>query len=238
MVLRLSTILALLVFCSSAIAQETSGALADIAQKSAQVRGFRATVETRDRRGMVEAISTSSIVTSRDLGWKMADLTSTGGQIIVCDYRTSYQYLPAERQVLKYTADSPQAMESFRKPASEMNIVSVLDPKSVKVLGEEDFAGEPTYHIEGTTTTQFLPQGKPMTRKIEAWISKNDGLPRKMIEYTELTVGTTIYHNMQINPPLAAKDFEFAPPKGVEVIDMNKEMRKQQQVEQSTKRRR
>jgi hypothetical protein len=112
----------------------------------------------------------------------------------------------------------------LRKPVTEMNPLNLLDPASIKYKGKAEINGEPVHHFEGTTSTQFLPEGKPVLRKMEAWIAAKDGLPRKTIETVGPYVGTTIYTNVELNPTLAADEFTFTPPAGVQVIDATAQM--------------
>lgn len=218
-------------------ADPTKEMLEQIAKLNEAVKGFRATMEVHDKRGAEEQVGTSKLTVSREFGWKVEDTSTTGGHIVVNDFKTSYEYDPQAKKAYKMTADLPELIEGFRKPAAELNSLAILDPKSIKLLGQETFEGEPVYHVEGTTTTQLLMGGKPVTRKIEAWVSRRDGMSRKTVEYTEFTVGTTVYRDLEVNPELKAEDFVFQAPKGVEVIDLNAEMRKQQDVQGKSKRR-
>jgi outer membrane lipoprotein carrier protein len=52
------------------------------------------------------------------------------------------------------------------------------------------------------------------------WISKNDGLVRR-IEITETSgqTRTIILRNLIVNRPIASREFKFAPPAGTQVVD-------------------
>ena len=242
--MKIRLVLSALLFAAisaSAFAQQTPGnpqeVLQQIARLNDTVKGFRAVMEVHDRQGKEERVATSTITVSREYGWKVEDNSTTSGHVVINDFKTSFEYYPREKKAYKMTADLPELIEGFRKPAAEMNSLAILDPKTLKLVGQETFEDEPVYHVEGTTTTQFMMGGKPVTRKVEARVSRRDGLPRKTVEYTEFTVGTTVYRDLELNPSLKAEDFAFTPPKGVEVIDLNAEMRKQQQNQGKSRRR-
>jgi outer membrane lipoprotein-sorting protein len=214
---------------AAAAADDAANAMKQVEELTSKVNGYTADMEVRNAEPDGEQVARSRIAVSKEHGWKMEDnTTSVGGHVIVNDYKTSYEYIPEAKTVYKFTADHPQIAEDFRRPA-EMNIVATLDPKTVKLVGKEQVAGETLYRFEGTTSTQFMPRGKPVVRRIEAWVSAQDGLARKTIEYTEETTGVTMYSNVRINPAFKPDDFLYTPPAGVRVLDINAEMRKQAQ---------
>jgi outer membrane lipoprotein-sorting protein len=202
--------------------------LQKIADLTSKVQSYKATIEVHDKSGQDEMVASSTLTVSREYGWKVEDNGGTG-HVIYNDFKTSYEYFPDAHKAMKFTATTPEIEEGFSKPAREMNPALVLDPNSVKLIGNEMLDAEPVYHLEGTTTTQFINEGKPVTRRIEAWVSSKDGMIRKTIEYTEDTVGTTLYKNVQVNIPVKASDFKFVAPPGVEVTDINAEMKKQRE---------
>jgi outer membrane lipoprotein-sorting protein len=234
--LRLATLAlaaTVVAFAASAPAQDppapdSAKAAAEVLDKYAKVEGLEASLEIRVKeKGGDETSAPSQLSVSRALGWKIVDDTPNGEQRIFNDYRTSFQYFPREKRAVKLVADMPAIVEGFRKPANELNPLTILDPKSVKLLGKETLDGAEVYHFAGTTSTQLLAMGEPVVRKLEAWIAIADGLPRKTVEFApDETVVTTVYTNVKLNPQFSAEDFRFTPPDGVEVLDMNAEMKK------------
>jgi outer membrane lipoprotein-sorting protein len=209
-------------------APDGATAAAEVLDKYAKIEGLEATLEMRVKPKEGEETSVSSVLSvSRALGWKIVDDTPGNEQRIFNDYRTSFQYFPREKRAVKLVADMPAIVEGFRKPAGELNPLTVLDPKTVKFLGADTLGGEAVYHFSGTTSTQLLAMGAPVARTLEAWVSPADGLPRKTIETTpDGTVVVTVYSDVKANPQFSAEDFRFTPPEGVEVLDMNAEMKK------------
>lgn len=209
---------------ASAVTREE--AIERVNSLASRVEGFRASLEVIDKAGGVACLSTSTIAVSRAYGFRTDMVTSGVECQIVTDFSTGYQYFPHRRQAMKMTADRPELSALFRKPATDMNPLTLLDPQSIEFKGEETFAGEPVYHFTGTTVTQMLGTGEPLKRSMEAWISTRDGLPRKTIERVAGNEATTIYANVEINPPFTPADFRFVPPPGVEVIDANEQLRR------------
>jgi outer membrane lipoprotein-sorting protein len=199
----------------------------DITSMNQTIKDFSALVTIIDKRGDEELVASSTLSVSKQYGWKIEDRSSDREHVIINDFETSYEFFPRDKKVIKYRAETPEMVAEFRKPAREINPLTVLDRKTLKLVGTEEFEGEMVYHFEGTTTTQFLAKGKPVTRKISAWISATDGLPRKTIESVGESVGTTKYSKVRVNLGLEAKTFQFSPPDDVEVVDVNAEMKKQ-----------
>lgn len=210
-----------------ACAETAQEALSKITEMNSKVTGYETLMEVHDARGESDMVASSTMAVSREFGWKITDNSTTNPHFIVNDFKTSYEYVPEANKVFKFTATQPKIAEDFRRPADELNLLSILDPASIKMTGSDTFEGEPVYKFEGTTTTQFMPQGRPIVRSVEAWISTRDGMPRKTLESAGQTTGVTIYRNVKVNPPFKAEDFQYTVAPGVQVIDINAEMAKQ-----------
>lgn len=231
---RTTVALLLAVASQAAFAQQDAQkALQQVKDAVQNVKSYQALLEVRDQQGKDEMVASSTLTVSREHGWRIEESGSGGKHYVVNDFTTSYEYFPNEKKAIKFVAENAETKEGFRKPANEMNPLVVLDQSSIKLIGEENLDGEPVFHFEGTTSTQFMAQGKPVTRRIEAWVSTKDGLPRKTIEHSEDTIGTTVYKNVKTNIDLKPEFFRFTAPAGVEVLDMNAEMRKQRETERS-----
>lgn len=201
-------------------ADDIAAVASEIRQLNEKVKGFEAILEIQDQRGDENVVATSTLTVSKDYGWKIENELEGGGRVITLnDFNYSVQYYPAAKRALRLKADNDILKSLFRKPAEDMNPVELLDAASLKLVGEEEFEGVPVWRIEGTTQTQVLPGMEPVQRRIEAWISRTDGLPRKTIEYADESFATTIYHDLRVNPQLSQDDFTFTPAEGVEVID-------------------
>lgn len=208
-------------------------ALDEVNRLAAAVNNFSAKLEIHEKQGSEDVAASSSIVISKQLGWKMEDNAPGREHVVYNDFKVSYDYYPKANRAIKTTADTPMAREAFRKPADAINILPSLDKSTLKLIGTENLNGESVYAFEGTTTTKFIEAGEPVTRKIKAWVSTVDGLPRKIVEDTGEAVGTTIYYDVKTNIDLKPSDFQFTPPKDVEIVDLNK-LAAQKQQQQST----
>lgn len=205
----------------AAAAGDVKARAAELLALNAKVKAFSASLEIREDRGFNESVATSSLLVSRDHGWRLEGGSPGAEHTVVNDFKVSHDYYPWDKTVFKATATGPEMQRLFRRPADELNPLLLLDPSSLRLLGEGEFEGEPVAKFEGTTSTVLLSGGPPATRHMEAWISTRDGLPRKTVEGTGETTATTIYRNVRVNPPVTAKDFQFEPPPGVKVIDVN-----------------
>jgi len=194
---------------------EVSQALAEIEKAYAQVPGFQAEVTTRHQTQESDVVATRVLTVSKKFGWKIVDWVGDQRREIINDFRTNYVYLREQKKVLKLTATSPELEQEFRKPVVELNPVFLLDRNSLRLVSTEEFEGEPVYHFSGTTTTQMMQRGKPVTVEVDAWVSRHDGIPRKTVEKIGNAKGTTIYRRVSIRPDLTAEDFHFQKPQDV-----------------------
>jgi len=188
-----------------------------------KVSGFEAELETRSETPDNDVTATRTLVLSRTYGWKIVEGSGQLRREIINDLQTNIVYYPEKKQAVKLTARSPEVHAEFEKPLRELNPVLSLDRSSLKLLGQEVLSGESVYHLEGTTTTQFLQSGKPVRIRVEAWVSLQDGLPRKTIEHWEDRTGTIIYRSVKLRDDLTSDVFRFVPPPGVQVIDIGGE---------------
>jgi outer membrane lipoprotein-sorting protein len=217
---------------AAADSAEAQAAIKAVQELNDKVTGFRAELEVHDKQEGQEQVSTSVLTVSKAHGWKVESNTPQGPFVFVCDFTTFYQYYPGERKVFKNSATSPEASAMFRKPATDMNPLPLMDPRSINFKGKKEFEGHSVYHLEGTTSTQFLAEGRPVERRMEAWISASDGLPRKTVEGSSFGEGSTIYRNVRLNPELTPSDFQFVVPAGVAVIDADQELKKMEEQAQ------
>lgn len=217
--------LLILIAGSPLLAQEeptTATVLASLLEKNAGVAAFSADIEVRENHGRADdVVATSSLLVSRKEGWRLEGGPAGSERIVVNNYAVSYDYYPWDKTAIKMSANSPEVRALFRKPADEINPVAMLDTATLVLNGEETLDGEAVYHFSGTTITQLLKYVEPSERRIEAWVSKDDGLPRKTVEYTPQSTATTFYRNVTVNPDVPKTAFEFTPPKDVKVIDVD-----------------
>jgi len=199
---------------------EVKQALAEIEKAYAQVPGFQAEVTTRHETREGDVVATRVLTVSKKFGWKIVDWIGDQKREIINDFRTNYVYLREQKKVLKLTASSPELEAEFRKPVADLNPVFLLDRNTLRLVSTEEFEGEPVYHFAGTTTTQMMQRGKPVSVEIEAWVSRHDGIPRKTVERIGEVKGTTIYRRVSIRPDLTAEDFQFQKPQDVAEISI------------------
>lgn len=205
----------------------TAGDVAkDVATKIGKVSGFSAEVETGERvQGEANSATVSSLMVSRLYGWKVVS-SGKNPFTLITDFNTFYQYFPQEKRVMKTTADTPEIKAMLTRPVTDMNPIALLEPASLVYKGKEELAGETVYHVEGTTMSQLMPGGPVVKRTLSAWLSVEDGLPRKTVESIGATTGTTAYRSVKVNPPLKPEDFAFTPPANVTLINTNEQIRK------------
>lgn len=209
-----------------ALAQDPLVLIAEIEGKIAAINGFSATVETSETAQVGGAAQSGGRLTvSRQYGWKMVSDKGPEPSTTVADFKTFYQFFPRDRRVMKLTADNDELRAMMIKPITDMNPLVVLNTASIIFKGSEILDGETVHRFEGTTETQLMPGGPRVMRKLDAWISTADGLPRKTVESVGSSEATTVYRDVKVNPPLTAEDFQFQVPDGAIIIDANKQMK-------------
>lgn len=205
------------VYAQDAATQEVTR---DIAEKISEVSSFSATVVAGEDAGDgLTSGPASSLLVSKDYGWKVLAKEGNEAYQLVTDYTTFFQYYPNDKRALKSVASKPEEKLVLRKPATDMNPVALLDPPTIRFEGKEVWAGETVYRISGTTESQLMPGGPPVKRHVVALIGEADGLPRKTSEGVGISTGTTVYSNVILNPKVKPEDFQFVPPEGITVID-------------------
>src|SRR5687768_4972734 len=116
---------------SAAPSAETLTALGEVRALSDKVKGFRADLQVTDKQGAQEVVTTSTLLVSKDHGWKV-DSSSAGTDFqLICDFKTFYQVMPSQKEAVKHIADTPEATALFRKPVTDLNPLSLLDPNSL-----------------------------------------------------------------------------------------------------------
>lgn len=205
---------------TSAPEGDARAALNEIRKAFDKVAGLEAEVETKHETVDEEVVLTRSLLLSKQYGWKIVEGVGKLRREIINDFSTNYVYYPEQGRALKLVARTPEVAAEFRKPVTELNPLFALDQRSLRLKGIEELSGDRVYHFEGTTTTQFLQAGKPVTIRIEAWVGAEDGLPRKTIERWEDRTGTTIYRNLRVRDDITSADFKFQPPADTKVIEL------------------
>jgi outer membrane lipoprotein-sorting protein len=206
--------------CAETGRKSLDDSLREVSDAYRKVSGFEALIETRHETPTDDVTLTKSLSVSKDYGWKIIEGTGKYRREIWNDFSTSYVYSPEQKRVLRLKAQNAEVAAEFRKPVSEINPVFSLDRSTLKFHGEETFENQKVYHYEGTTMTQFLQGGSPVKIRVEAWISPEDGLPRKTVEYWADRTGTTIYRDVKLRDDFSTDSFHFVVPAGVEVIEI------------------
>lgn len=126
-------------------------------------------------------------------------------QLLVCDGRTIWVYDPDLKQVTERPAKqvltgSPAALLSQR--------AAIRDTFDVQDAGDQD----------GLQVVRLLPKSKDSDFKsIE--LSLRDGVPARMVFRDQLGDATTVtFSRVQTNVSIAASEFTFTPPAGVDVV--------------------
>lgn len=146
-----------------------------------------------------------------------------GARLSLTHGRETEEYIANPRIIWDYEHHEKEAMfiptsmpvvGDFAEQAMRLNVFMSADEETIKLRGSQDFEDEPCWVFEGESPSKLKLVGLPIT-KIRVWISKRDGVPRK-IQLPDENDTLVILRDVEINVPLASNRFEFTPPPGVE----------------------
>lgn len=147
------------------------------------------------------------------------------GSLVVSDGETFWAYNPAENTVLTGNkSDMPdhEATDPVGATAALQDVIERgLDAFDIEVLGEEEIAGQNTWKLKLTPTTdteaQFQLDGLV---EITMWVSEELALPLKLtIDGSDMGQATVEVRSIEVNTGLSDDLFTFTIPEGAEVID-------------------
>jgi outer membrane lipoprotein-sorting protein len=149
------------------------------------------------------------------------------GSLLVSNGETFWAYNPEENTVLTGNkADMPERPETDPAGATEAfqdMLERGLDAFEIEVVAEEEIAGQPTWKLELTPTTDTEEQLQlDGLIDITMWVSQDEefALPLKMaVDGSDMGSGTLEVRSFELNSGLDDDLFTFDIPEGAEVVD-------------------
>lgn len=113
------------------------------------------------------------------------------------------KYIPTELPIINY----------FVNEALRLNVFLSVDEDTLKFRGSQGVEGEPCWVLEGSSPRRLQVVGVPVS-KVLVWVSKNDGIPRKIsLPHEEKTI--IMLRDIKLNSAVAPARFSWDPPSGV-----------------------
>lgn len=138
---------------------------------------------------------------------------------IISNGTIRWNYMPSLNWALKYNE------EALNEDARVKGWLSAayLDEASLLYIGKENLHGEEVYVIEGESSAFYRHENPDPLGKIRFYVGAKDGILRKVITYNPQgqEAGSETYTNIQLDDSISAKDFEFSPPDGTKVSEVN-----------------
>lgn len=187
-------------------------ALTQIRSRLASIRTVKAEVELSKKDKKKRKVKTGPMEVARQQGARIA-LTRKGETeeyIATPSLLWSYEHKEREAQ---YIPTGLPVISTFVRSALALDMLLALDGDTMKLKGTSSFEGEPCWVIEGKSPDTLKIVGVPVV-KMRVWVSKKDGLPRRISLPKEKDT-LILLRQIQVNAAIDAGRFQWAPPKGV-----------------------
>jgi outer membrane lipoprotein-sorting protein len=143
------------------------------------------------------------------------------GAVIVGDGQQVWMYSPAENRVLvsEVGADEPSSPRDLIR-FMEQIIQRMLDASEMKLLGEEDVAGVPTYKLE-LTPKEGEDAILPVDAKVTLWVDQERWVVLRAHMISDLLGEASMrVRSFELNTGLGDDLFQFEVPEGAEVASV------------------
>jgi len=122
---------------------------------------------------------------------------------------TRWNYLPKYKLALKRNAHGHEW----------------IDKQSVRHVRTEFLGGEEVYVIEAQGSAGIPVDNLDFFGRTEFYIGTQDGIIRQAIIFNSKNKikGTQIFFNIRPDPSISEEDFEFVPPQGTQIFDLDSE---------------
>jgi outer membrane lipoprotein-sorting protein len=189
-------------------------ARAKVEQLVSEVRTLSCTLEMSKKREKKRTRKTKvgPLQIVRNTGARLALKRKDETDEYIANPRIIWAYEHHEKEAVFIPTSMP-IIGDFASQAMRLNVFMSADEETIKLRGSQDFEGEPCWVFEGKSPSKLRLVGLPIT-KIRVWISKRDGVARK-ISLPDEEDTLIILRDVEINVPLNSNRFEFTPPRGV-----------------------
>lgn len=224
---RVACTIILIGLCCAAFGADTpssepAGAMQSISEKVAGVKTFAADFNLN---------AESAPPMSGHIDYKVPDhsvmqmQTAVGEQTVISDNVTTWVLVPAVNMVSRVDmARVRAALAEMGIPDSKpqhniANPLAMIDRAKATLVGSDKVDEAEVWVIEGPAA-KMNAKNMPDSDRIRVYVSKNDGLLRK-IEYRrgESIAVTAKYSNIKVNPDFPKGTFSYEPPRGTQVVD-------------------
>lgn len=201
------------------------GVLSNSMPVSAELSAYDVTKNMQRQFDVVKALSADFTLTSYLSALKQTNETTgrilvlkkqnklrleQNGQTIVSDGKSTWTYIPENRQIIVSPADQGSGM----RPAAFLFYYT--EHYSPMLIGTETMDGVPHYIIKLTARDDMAG-----LEEVTIWVDNRRWLTQKVVYTDDMGSKTTIrFSNIHINPNLPDKTFVMQTPAGVEVVDL------------------
>ncbi len=230
-----------LLLAASGFAQEDASVIIKLIQEKTQaIQSYQASFTLKMQGPQGELLMSGNILFKRPDKIKM-EITlpniPNATQMTISDGNTMWQYIPFLRVASRVDLATlkkefgevyfTETKEDISKPLKE------VEEGSIKYLGKEKIAGQEYFILEAKPKSQ-AQQDIPFTQ-VKVWVNTQTGLEKKTVFYDAegKEVFSRDFETVVTNIEIEDAGFNFAPPEGVEVMDMTDETRRLIEAEKS-----
>ncbi len=228
--LRAKRVRPLLIFFSSfhlctspLLAEEPSASLPkeamELQAKAAAVKSYQAKFILQAQEEGGEQVRLTGSILFQGPNQRRVELKEEGsqeiGQLLVSDGSEEWQYLKEANTVYR-VKNPPQAPGPHRAFAE-------VKANTLRFVGDRPLGSESVYRFEGSPVAE-VTEGAPVAiQTIRVDVGKADGLVRELtlLDAQGKEILSQRYQEVQVDVPVAQGTFSFAPPAGVQVIDLD-----------------
>jgi len=135
----------------------------------------------------------------------------------VSNGKIHWNYIPSLKLAFKY--DLKSLDEDARKKGWAS--AGYLEEDSIHYLGKEQLGNVEVLVFEGKQSMLRAPRNSKGPGKGRVYFSGNDGILRKLVTYDHQgnETGSQTFSNIHLDSSISAKDFEFTPPDGTQIME-------------------
>ena len=193
-----------------------------ISQLAKKTDSYHAEVTTvEEREGKPQVTKGKAMFKWPNMSWresrrsrdhKLIGLSVSNGKI-------KWTYIPRVNSVLKYDV---KALDEDAQLKGWLS-ADELDEASLEYVGTAQLGGEKVYVIEGEHSALIKHENPDSPGTTRFYVGTKDGIIRKVISFNQegREIGSQTFSNIRIDRSISEKDFEFTPPEGTQIHEIN-----------------
>lgn len=199
-------IVILLSFAIPSFAQDAQEIIKNVQDKYKDIKDAKATFSLSESfSGGKSSSAGGTIMIKKENKYKI----KTDKFTLITDGTTSWSYTPSKKQVV---------VDHYKDDGNTFSPNKYLFNYPENFYS--DLSGEEKVNKKDCFVLKLTPRNKGNIKSAKVWVDKTESLIRKITITTSESTKTYTLKTITLDPGLAASEFTFTPPSGVEVIDL------------------